>query len=118
MTIEYEIGQEWQLVNGETVTIIKLEFNGETCRALGSDMVWRNDEGYCVDKTFDEGLNFSHLYTEVSEQEPLQSDFSFRIHDRVISRILAECKSNGLFDALEFGRRVSQETTKQLKELV
>lgn len=80
-------------------------------------MVWRDYDGHCFDKTFDEGLNFSHLYTGMSEK-PLPSDFSFRIHDRVISQILAECKSNGLFDALEFGRKVSQETTKQLKELV
>ena len=116
--MNFEIGQQWQLVNGETVTIIRLAFEGEECRTLGSDMVWRDFDGYCFDETFDEGLNFSHLYTEVSEQEPLQSDFSFRIHDRVISRILAECKSNGLFDALEFGRRVSQETTKQLKAII
>ena len=112
---EFEIGQEWQLVNGETVIIIKLIFEGsEAYRTLGSDMVWRDDEGYCVDKTFDEGLNFSHLYTETAN---LGSDFSFRLPDRVIEEILKSCKSNGLFDALEFGRKVSQATTQALKEL-
>ena len=111
--MEFEIGQEWQLVNGETVTIIRLD--SETYRSLGSDMIWRDFEGCCVNRTFDEGLNFSHLYTETSD---LESDFSFRLPDRTIDEILKSCKSNGLFDALEFGRKVSRATTQALKELV
>ena len=116
--MEFEIGQEWQLVNGETVTIIRLdgEFKDGEVYSLGSDMVWRDDEGYCVDKTFEEGLNFSHLYTETAD---LESDFSFRLPDEQLKAILAELKlSNGLFDVLEFGRKVSQATTQALKDLV
>lgn len=116
--MNFEIGQEWQLVNGETVTIVRLdgEFKDGEVYSLGSDMVWRDDEGYCVDKTFDEGLNFSHLYTEVDE---LESDFSFRLSDGELKRILADLKlSNGLFDVLEFGKQVSLATTRRLKEAV
>ena len=114
--MNFEIGQEWQLVNGETVTIIRLEFEeeSEACRALGSDMVWRDFEGYCIRGTyFNEDLNFSHLYTD------LESDFSFRLSDGELKRILADLKlSNGLFDVLEFGKQVSLATTRRLKEAV
>ena len=110
--MEFEIGQEWQLVNGETVTIIRLD--SETYRSLGSDMVWRDFEGYCIRGTyFNEDLNFSHLYTD------LESDFSFRLSDGELKRILADLKlSNGLFDVLEFGKQVSLATTRRLKEAV
>lgn len=113
---EFEIGQEWQLVNGETVTIIKLEFDGETCRALGSDLIWRDYDGYCFDKTFGEGLNFSHIVTDVADDGMETSDFSFRLHDDELKQILASLKlSNGLFDVLEFGKQVSLATTRRLK---
>jgi hypothetical protein len=118
---EYEIGQEWQLVNGETATIMQLEFENEsdTIRhTLGSDMFWRDAKGDCIDKSFDEGLNFSHIVTDVATEPMETSDFSFRLHDSEIKEILASLKSNGFFDALEFGKQVSLATTRRLKAVL
>jgi hypothetical protein len=115
MTIEYGIGQEWQLVNGETVTVIRLEFEEESdaCRALGSDMVWRDYKGDPVDKTFDAGLSFAKVITDVDCEQT--SDFNFRLHDSEIKEILDSLKSNSFFDVLEFGKQVSLATTRRLK---
>lgn len=118
--MEFEIGQEWQLVNGETVTVIRLdgEFKDGEIYTLGSDLVWRDYDGYCVDKSLDEGFNFSHIVTDVAKDPMETSDFSFRLHDDQIKEILKSCKSsNGFFDALEFGQKVSLATTRKLKEL-
>lgn len=48
--------------------------------------------------------------------EPVETpDQSFRLDDRAINEILYKLKRNGLFDILEFGRRVSLETARNLK---
>lgn len=119
--MEFEIGQEWQLVNGDIITIIRVDAtfsDNDGVFTLGSDNVWRYYDGYCVRKDFDEGLNLSHIVTDVAKEPMETSDFSFRLHDDQIKEILKSCKSsNGFFDALEFGRKVSLATTRKLKEL-
>ena len=118
--MEFEIGQEWQLVNGHTITIIFIDdkFKDGEIHSLGSDSIWRDYDGYCVCKDFDEGFNFSHIVTDVAKDPMETSDFSFRLHDDQIKEILKSCKSNnGFFDALEFGQKVSLATTRKLKEL-
>lgn len=114
---EFEIGQEWQLVNGETVIIIKLIFEGsEVCRTLGSDLIWRDYKGNPVDKTFDASLSFAKVITDVDCEQT--SDFNFRLHDSEIKEILDSLKSNSFFDVLEFGKQVSLATTRRLKAVV
>ena len=113
---EFEIGQEWQLVNGETVTIIRLEFDDEVCRTLGSDLIWRDYKGNPVDKTFDASLSFAKVITDVDCEQT--SDFNFRLHDSEIKEILDSLKSNSFFDVLEFGKQVSLATTRRLKAVV
>lgn len=119
--MEFEIGQEWQLVNGETVTILHVDDtfdpkNGQ--HTLGSDYIWRDYDGFCIHKDHDEGLNFSHIVTDVAKDPMETSDFSFRLHDDQIKEILKSCKSsNGFFDVLEFGQKVSLATIRKLKEL-
>lgn len=119
--MEFEIGQKWVLVNGETVIITQIEsyLNEGEGYTLGSDGVWRDANGYCTDKNLAaEGEhNFSHLdYDAVSVPVEIP-DQAIRLDDQVILEILTKQKRNGLFNVLEFGRQVSLETTRRLKDI-
>lgn len=119
--MEFEIGQEWQLVNGETVTIVHIDDDMFDPKygpyTLGSDNIWRDYDGFCVRKDFDEGLNFSHIMTDVTKDLTETSDQLFCLQDDQIMQILGSLKNNGLFDILEFARKVSTTTALKLKEL-
>lgn len=111
--IKYEVGQEWQLVNGETVTITEIAEDG----VLGSDMVWRDFKGFAYHQNSKE-FDFSEIVMDVADHAMETSDFSFRLHDSEIKDILARLKNNGYFDVLEFGKQVSLATTHKLKEIL
>lgn len=107
--MEFEVGQAWQLVNGEVVVVVRLDGD----RALGSDHLWRDGNGRCERKDLPDA-NFSHVTTYVAEDT---QDSSFVLHDRAIKEILTREIANGR-NLLEIAREISRETARVLKDLM
>ena len=107
--MEFEIGQAWQLVNGEVVVIVRLDGG----RALGSDHLWRDYKGRCEREDLQDA-NFSHVTTYVAEDT---QDSYFVLHDRAIKEILARGAANGQ-DMLGIAREISRETARVLRDLM
>lgn len=115
--MNFEIGQEWQLVNGETVTITQIDCTDGTCKTYSSDATWRDSNGAAEEAQSIE-FDFCKLILDVADKPMQALDFSFRLHDTEIKDILARLKNNGYFDVLEFGKQVSLTTTRKLKEIL